>query len=343
MNNIIGTIEDSSMEVIVEMKEAGPQGIPGDKGDKGDKGDPGEKGEKGDTGKSLEFTWNGTQLGIRQEGEASYQYVNLKGEKGDTGEKGDKGDTGEQGVPGLDGKSLEFHWNGTQLGIRIEGETTYQYVNLKGEKGDTGAKGDKGEKGDKGDKPAHRWIDTSLQIENPDGTWGDAVNLKGDKGDTGAAGKSLEFLWAGTQLGVRQEGQTNYIFAELKGPKGDKGDKGEQGPKGDKGDPGESPWVSLGRFYSVSEVIVHIVMNQITSGNYVFEIPFGDDPSQGFATCIILISLHEYYTPPRLIGTLYSADGLVYNFSLNPYTGQLYHVKILRLHELMTDITDQFS
>ena len=73
MNNIIGTIE-SSMKVIVEMKDAGPRGEPGPKGDKGD---------KGDTGKGLEFSWNGTQLGVRVEGDATYQYVNLKGDKGD--------------------------------------------------------------------------------------------------------------------------------------------------------------------------------------------------------------------------------------------------------------------
>ena len=39
----------------------------------------------GPQGKNLEFIWNGTQLGIRQEGQSSYQYVNLKGEKGDIG------------------------------------------------------------------------------------------------------------------------------------------------------------------------------------------------------------------------------------------------------------------
>ena len=44
----------------------------------------------------------------------------------------------ESGPRGPQGKSLEFHWNGTQLGIRIEGETTYQYVNLKGEQGEQG-------------------------------------------------------------------------------------------------------------------------------------------------------------------------------------------------------------
>jgi hypothetical protein len=63
-------------------------------GVKGDKGDTGEQGVPGLDGKSLEFHWNGTQLGIRIEGETTYQYVNLKGAKGDTGSKGESGDDG---------------------------------------------------------------------------------------------------------------------------------------------------------------------------------------------------------------------------------------------------------
>jgi hypothetical protein len=50
-----------------------------------------------------------------------------------------------------DGKSIEYNWVGTSLGIRQEGESTYQYVNLKGDKGEQGEQGDKGDKGDKGD------------------------------------------------------------------------------------------------------------------------------------------------------------------------------------------------
>lgn len=38
-----------------------------------------------------------------------------------------------------DGKSLEFNWEGTFLGIRQEGQSEYQYVNLQGPKGDPGA------------------------------------------------------------------------------------------------------------------------------------------------------------------------------------------------------------
>ena len=33
----------------------------------------------------------------------------------------------------FNGKNLEFHWNGTSLGVRVEGETEYIYVDLKGE------------------------------------------------------------------------------------------------------------------------------------------------------------------------------------------------------------------
>ena len=126
------------------------------------------------------------------------------------------GPQGPQGDKGDDGKSLEFNWQGTSLGVRKEGESTYSYTNLKGDKGDQGDKGDTGSQGPKGDKG-----DPGLQ--GPQGDKGDAGEQgpKGDKGDTGA-----------------------------QGPKGDKGDtgeqgpqgiQGEQGPKGDKGDPGDIP------------------------------------------------------------------------------------------------------
>ena len=36
----------------------------------------------------------------------------------------------------FDGKNLEFHWRGTELGVRVEGDSEYIYVDLKGETGD---------------------------------------------------------------------------------------------------------------------------------------------------------------------------------------------------------------
>ncbi len=36
----------------------------------------------------------------------------------------------------FDGKNLEFNWNGTSLGgVRVEGDTEYIYVDLKGDTG----------------------------------------------------------------------------------------------------------------------------------------------------------------------------------------------------------------
>lgn len=48
-------------------------------------------GAKGDPGKNLEFDWEGTRLGIRQEGDTEYQYQDLKGDVGDRGEQGRDG------------------------------------------------------------------------------------------------------------------------------------------------------------------------------------------------------------------------------------------------------------
>ena len=55
--------------------------------------------------------------------------------------KGDTGATGQNGVDGIDGKSLEFNWNNTNLGIRQEGQSEYQYQDLKGNVGPAGRDG----------------------------------------------------------------------------------------------------------------------------------------------------------------------------------------------------------
>lgn len=112
----------------------------------------------------LDFRWDGTRLGVRRDEEEEYEYVDLEGPPGPEGPQGPKGVPGEQGpegpqgiqgiqgLPGTNGKSIEFIWQGTQLGVRLEGSPTYSYVDLKGAKGDQGIQGPKGEKGDKGDQ-----------------------------------------------------------------------------------------------------------------------------------------------------------------------------------------------
>lgn len=76
---------------------------------------------------------------------------------------------------GEDGKGLEYDWENTKLGVRLEGTTKYEYVDLKGDKGEPGATGETGPKGETGDSGvyvgpeaptngANVWIDTD---ENP--------------------------------------------------------------------------------------------------------------------------------------------------------------------------------
>lgn len=47
----------------------------------------------------------------------------------------------------FDGADFNYKWDGTKLGVKNSKETTYQFVELKGQKGDKGEKGDKGDTG----------------------------------------------------------------------------------------------------------------------------------------------------------------------------------------------------
>ena len=122
---------------------------------------------------------------------------------------------------GEDGKGLEYDWEGTKLGVRLEGTTTYEYVDLKGDKGDrgdtgaTGPQGPQGEQGLQGEQgpQGEKGQDGAIKFEEL--TEEEIAVLKGEKGEPGATGKSLEFNWDGTKLGVRQEGETEYQYTEL--------------------------------------------------------------------------------------------------------------------------------
>lgn len=110
-------------------------------GTPGEPGVQGEQGIQGIQGKSLEYKWCGTKLGIRLEGECKYSYVDLKGQQGKPGLIGPPGKDGKQGIPGIQGKSLEYKWNGTQLGIRVQGQYEYIYIDLQGPPGPPGPPG----------------------------------------------------------------------------------------------------------------------------------------------------------------------------------------------------------
>ena len=122
---------------------------------------------------------------------------------------------------------------------------TLNIPTIAGPKGDTGAKGEKGDQGPQGLK----------------GDTGDQ-GPRGYAGSDGANGKSLEFVWSGYTLGVRQEGTTSYTYSTslrgATGPKGDKGDKGDTGPAGTttwSGITGKPSWIGSSKpTYTWSEI-----------------------------------------------------------------------------------------
>lgn len=181
------------------------------KGNKGDKGETGDKGngiylleEIENTNDFIKFKMTFTNGDIVyfsiKNGESAYKVALNSGFVGSEKEW-------LLSLIGPRGKSLEFNWNGTELGIRVEGETDYTYVNLKGEKGDAGPQGIQGPKGEKGDKgdigPAGPQGIQGIQgVAGPKGDKGEQgiqgiVGPKGDKGDTGPAGPAGTTAWTG--------------------------------------------------------------------------------------------------------------------------------------------------
>lgn len=76
----------------------------------------------GGSGADLEFDWDGTRLGVRQEGDDDYEYVDLQGERGQRGEKG-TGEEGPQGPAGKDGFPTESQWDELEGRVsELEGE-----------------------------------------------------------------------------------------------------------------------------------------------------------------------------------------------------------------------------
>ena len=189
---------------------------------------PSGGGSTGRDGKSLEFNWQGTSLGIRKEGESTYSYTDLKGNKGD---KGDTGLQGPQGIQGEQGPKGDKGDPGLQGPQGIQGE--------RGAKGDKGDKGDTGAQGSRGDKGADGKSAYQIAVDNgyvgAESAW--VASLKGDKGDTGAQGIQ------GKQGPKGDKG--NKGDPGLQGPEGPQGIQGEQGPKGDKGDQGNDGFTPI--------------------------------------------------------------------------------------------------
>lgn len=177
------------------------------KGEKGEKGEPGERGPVGEQGPRGYTGEKGSQ-----------------GQRGEPGPQGQQGLRGEQGVQGNPGKNLEFTWKGTELGVRKEGDWSYSYKDLKGPKGDKGEPGTRGPKGERGVGVTSVTPLNNNQVRLEYGDGQSAVveipTVAGQQGQKGEDGKGLEFKWRGTELGIRQEGSSNYAYQNLKGEPG---------------------------------------------------------------------------------------------------------------------------
>ena len=203
------------------------------KGDKGLKGDTGDNGngiidikvvEKVDKTNNWEISYtNGKKDYISvQDGDSAFEVAVDNGFTWEwTGEGEEPLDYGvKKWLESLIGKGLEFEWKGTELGVRVEGETVYKYVDLKGERGKN---------------IEFTWRGTELGVRIEGQTSYQYVNLKGATGATGAIGP------AGPQGPRGATGATGAI-----------GPTGPQGPKGEKGDPGTS--VDMNNYYNKSEI-----------------------------------------------------------------------------------------
>lgn len=149
-------------------------------------------GVRGPAGPGLEFIWDGTRLGVREQGQTEYQYVDLEGPEGPTGPQGIQGERGAQGEPGPQG---------------IQGIQGPQ-----GERGPEGAQGPEGKQGPEG----------------PQGQQG----IQGPQGVPGKDG-TMRF----EELTEEQK-ETLRGPAGPQGPKGDTGETGPQGPAGADGSQG---------------------------------------------------------------------------------------------------------
>lgn len=195
----------------------------------------------GGTGIGLNFTWNGTSLGIKREDQTVYSFIDLQGPAGKEGLRGETGDTGATGSQGPQGAIGPI---GLQGATGAKGATGSQgpkgdtgLQGIQGPIGVTGAEGPQGLKGDTGAKGATGSIgltgpkgDTGLR--GPEGPQG-AIGPEGPQGLRGLTGNTGPKGDTGSQ-GI--QGATGPIG--LQGPQGLKGDTGSQGPKGDTGNTG---------------------------------------------------------------------------------------------------------
>ena len=161
-------------------------------------------------------------------------------------------DTQKKAEDGLfNGKSLEFVWEGTKLGVRLEGQEEYQFVDLQGVQGEIGATGEpfkiKKTYGSVSEMNAdfgnmkfgdYVMIASSVDVEDNaklytrgESAWifiSDFSGAMGIRGETGLTPNikigEVKTLEAGSQAKVTRSGSNEEPVFNFELPKGDKGD-----------------------------------------------------------------------------------------------------------------------
>lgn len=234
----------TTQKTIIEKIQAVNSGEPLIEGIQGSQGEQGAQGIQGEQGYSLQYQWQGTQLGVKREDETSYQYTDLQGPEGKQGIQGVQGETGPIGKTGQSAYDIWLSQDGNA------GKSEAEFLAaLKGAKGDTGATGEKGNTGDTGPKgdtggigPAgtrgSRWntgtavTGTSTTATIFSGT-GITDALVGDMYLNTATGRVYQCTVAGAASTAK------WVYAGsirgATGAAGSQGEKGETGPAGSDG------------------------------------------------------------------------------------------------------------
>lgn len=148
-------------------------------------------------------------------------------EKGEQGIPGSIGLTGATGV-GINNITHTKEGLTNKIMIHLTDSSNYPMNILDGESayGLWQNDGNEGELNDffeayRGYSLQYLWRGTELGIKIENQSEYTFVNLKGDIGATGSPGKNLEFHWQGSELGIRTQGQSEYKYVDLRGPEGD--------------------------------------------------------------------------------------------------------------------------
>ena len=182
---------------------------------------------QGEPGKSLEYMWRGTELGIRVEGEEEYQFVNLAGGSA---------------------REIELQIGNGYIQWRYAGEKWNNLIKLSTLEGKQGPKGDKGEQGIPGEQ-----------------------GPKGDKGERGERGERGE--------------------QGLQGLPGKDGKNGLDGTNGTNGQDGITPNITIGTVTTLEAGEEATIVNSGTKENPVFD--FGIPKGRDFITTLTRLTINN--------------------------------------------------